>query len=97
MTALLRGIVMPASLEASMEVRACTNVVMDSVSVTHLQKIKPWRMLQARVGHPKPICSRALFAVPNHRARVKLSRAGKASPAHERNTRAMGGGAMGTS
>jgi hypothetical protein len=40
MTALLRGIIMPASLEASQEVRECTKVVMDSVSVTEPRKIK---------------------------------------------------------
>jgi hypothetical protein len=40
MTALLRGTIMPASLEASGEVRACANVVMFRVSVMHRQKIK---------------------------------------------------------
>jgi hypothetical protein len=40
MTALLHGTIMPASLEASQEVRACANVVMFRVSVIDPQKIK---------------------------------------------------------
>src|SRR5690554_6060797 len=40
MATLLLGIIMPASLEASQEVRACANAVMDSVSATNPRKIK---------------------------------------------------------
>jgi hypothetical protein len=50
MTALLRGIIMPASLEASQEVRECTKVVMDSVSVTEPRKIKPEVPLNSAAG-----------------------------------------------